>query len=69
MMSEEVTISVKESWYKATLYTLKELSEDLECELNETYKFRKDYPSIMRKYDRDMAIVKVAKKLLEEQTK
>lgn len=45
---------------------VKDLADDLEAEVEGHYKDTKDYPSEMRRYERDMANVWEARKALKE---
>jgi hypothetical protein len=45
---------------------VKDLADDLEVEVENHYKDTKDYPSEMRRYERDMSLVYEARKVLKE---
>jgi hypothetical protein len=45
---------------------VKDLADDLEAEVENHYKDTKDYPSEMRRYERDMATVWKAREALKE---
>ena len=52
----------KEAWYLAVaasdlLEALQECADDLEAQVEDQYKHTKDYPSMRRRYDRDIAPV------------
>lgn len=61
-----IYVTIEEHTLKALLSALDECADDLEAHFDVMWPARDEYPYMQRKYDRDMAVVRRAREIIND---